>query len=66
MDTWDEGGTYDDYMGKWSRPVAGEFLTWLRVPPASRSLDVGCGTGALAGSSRVAGILEADQGRSLV
>ncbi len=47
MDAWDEGSKYDEYMGRWSGPVAGEFLAWLGVPPGARWLDVGCGTGAL-------------------
>ncbi len=46
-DKWDSGATYEAYVGRWSRPVAREFLDWLHVPPASRWLDVGCGTGAL-------------------
>ncbi len=47
MDAWDEGSKYDDYMGRWSRPVARQFLNWLDVSPGARWLDVGCGTGAL-------------------
>jgi len=35
-------------MGRWSKVVAHYFLAWLSVPPHSRWLDVGCGTGALA------------------
>lgn len=46
-DTWQVGGAYDRYMGRWSRGVAPLFLTWLAVPPERRWLDVGCGTGAL-------------------
>ncbi|MBA3742416.1 MAG: class I SAM-dependent methyltransferase [Sporichthya sp.] len=34
-------------MGRWSRPVAAEFVRWLEVPAGGRWLDVGCGTGAL-------------------
>jgi ubiquinone/menaquinone biosynthesis C-methylase UbiE len=34
-------------MGRWSRPLAREFLTWLRPPPSAHWLEVGCGTGAL-------------------
>jgi SAM-dependent methyltransferase len=49
MDTWDDGNGYEPYVGRWSRPVAGEFLTWLDVERGSRWLDVGCGTGALLG-----------------
>ncbi|HUM10148.1 MAG TPA: class I SAM-dependent methyltransferase [Myxococcaceae bacterium] len=38
---------YEAYIGRWSRPVAREFVRWLGVPPGRRWLDVGCGTGAL-------------------
>ena len=38
---------YDAFMGRWSKLVAHDFLAWLSVPPHSRWLDVGCGTGAL-------------------
>ena len=44
---WDSGDAYEPYVGRWSRLVAREFVTWLAVPPGSRWLDVGCGTGAL-------------------
>lgn len=44
---WASGAAYDPYMGRWSRCVATEFVVWLDVPPESRWLDVGCGTGAL-------------------
>jgi trans-aconitate methyltransferase len=49
MDVWDEGDAYEDYMGRWSRPVAREFLDWLPFAESTRWLDVGCGTGALTG-----------------
>jgi SAM-dependent methyltransferase len=34
-------------MGRWSRLLAAEVVTWLDPPPELRWLDVGCGTGAL-------------------
>jgi SAM-dependent methyltransferase len=34
-------------MGRWSRRVAREFISWLTVPAGGQWLDVGCGTGAL-------------------
>ena len=46
-DVWTYGEGYESYVGRWSRQVAHEFLTWLGVPPGGRWLDVGCGTGAL-------------------
>jgi SAM-dependent methyltransferase len=45
---WNQGNPYEHYVGRWSRPVAAQFLRWLALPPALRWLDVGCGTGALA------------------
>ena len=45
---WDSDGSYEQYVGRWSRLVAREFLSWLAVVPDSRWLDVGCGTGELA------------------
>jgi SAM-dependent methyltransferase len=46
-DTWVRGDPYEQYVGRWSRRVAPEFLSWLRVPPRRKWLDVGSGTGAL-------------------
>jgi SAM-dependent methyltransferase len=49
-DVWASGDAYEPYVGRWSRAVARQFLTWLGVPPGGRWLDVGCGTGALSGA----------------
>ncbi|MFI5893637.1 class I SAM-dependent methyltransferase [Actinoplanes sp. NPDC051513] len=65
-DVWAVGDAYEAYVGRWSRPVAAEFLRWLTAPedeqravpgdeqraaPAGgRWLDAGCGTGALTGA----------------
>jgi SAM-dependent methyltransferase len=46
-DVWAQGSAYDHYVGRWSRPVAAKFLTWLAIPSGKAWLDVGCGTGAL-------------------
>jgi SAM-dependent methyltransferase len=46
-DTWASGANYEPYVGRWSRLVARQFLSWLNIPPQSMWLDVGCGTGAL-------------------
>jgi len=46
-DVWASGAAYEPYVGRWSRLVAKEFLSWLAVEPGRRWLDVGCGTGAL-------------------
>ncbi|HEY2784093.1 MAG TPA: class I SAM-dependent methyltransferase [Fimbriiglobus sp.] len=47
-DQWAAGSSYEDFMGRWSRRLASEFVAWLRVPRGVHWLDVGCGTGALA------------------
>ncbi len=49
-DGWNAGETYEAFMGRWSRPLAREFVRWVDVPPGCHWLDVGTGTGALAGS----------------
>src|SRR6476469_7674108 len=46
-EVWASGGAYEPFIGRWSRLVAPEFISWLKIPPARRWLDVGCGTGAL-------------------
>ncbi|MGW6710180.1 class I SAM-dependent methyltransferase, partial [Streptomyces sp. NPDC054956] len=47
FDTWAAGDAYERYMGRWSRPLADEFVAWLDRPDGLRWLDVGCGTAAL-------------------
>jgi trans-aconitate methyltransferase len=47
-DAWDSGRAYDQYVGRWSRKIAAEFLGWLARPSGLAWVDVGCGTGALA------------------
>ena len=44
---WGSGNAYEPYVGRWSRPVAREFLGWLALPEGGSWLDVGSGTGAL-------------------
>ena len=46
-DVWAAGDLYEPYVGRWSRLVAREFVSWLSVPKNKDWLDVGCGTGAL-------------------
>lgn len=40
------GATYEQYMGKWSQLAGQVFLDWLAPAPDLRWLDVGCGNGA--------------------
>jgi len=42
MAVWAVGSAYENYVGRWSRRVAVEFLRWLGVPGGRRWLDVGC------------------------
>ena len=47
MDKWTSGAAYDQWMGRWSRLIADEFLRWLNLSPNLRWLDVCCGSGVL-------------------
>jgi SAM-dependent methyltransferase len=47
MDKWTSGAAYDQWMGRWSRLLAHEFLNWLSLPSNLRWLDVCCGSGVL-------------------
>ncbi|HEY9227645.1 MAG TPA: class I SAM-dependent methyltransferase [Gemmatimonadaceae bacterium] len=49
-EVWAAGNAYEPYVGRWSRLVAREFITWLTAPVHARWVDVGCGTGALTAS----------------
>ena len=49
-DNWAAGDAYESYMGRWSRPLARRFVSWLSAPRGMDWLDVGCGTGALTGA----------------
>jgi SAM-dependent methyltransferase len=44
---WASGDAYEQYMGRWSRRIAPQFLDGLSVPAGKRWIDVGCGTGVL-------------------
>jgi hypothetical protein len=50
---WSDGDAYDAYVGRLSRLVARDFLSWLKVGDELRWLDVGAGTGALSFPSPV-------------
>ena len=42
----DDGASYEQFMGVWSRLAGDIFLQWLAPPAGWRWLDVGCGNGA--------------------
>ena len=46
-DAWTAGASYEAYMGRWSRRLAGAFLAWLDPPRSADWIEIGCGTGAL-------------------
>jgi len=35
-DSWERGNPYEQYVGRWSRKVAPDFLAWLAMPTGSR------------------------------
>jgi ubiquinone/menaquinone biosynthesis C-methylase UbiE len=47
FDTWSAGKSYEQYMGRWSRRIAAQFVKWLVPPRDATWLEIGCGTGAL-------------------
>lgn len=44
-----DGAAYDWFLGRWTRRLAGPFLDFAALPEEGAILDVGCGTGSLAG-----------------
>lgn len=60
-ENWGSGAPYEQYVGRWSRKVASEFIRWLKVPVGQTWGDVGCGTGAV-----VEAILEQAEPASIV
>lgn len=47
LDSWQRGNPCERYVGRWSRPVAPAFLSWLGIPPGRKWPDADCGRGAL-------------------
>jgi ubiquinone/menaquinone biosynthesis C-methylase UbiE len=47
FDAWSAGASYEQYMGRWSRRIATDFVDWLEAPKDADWLEIGCGTGAL-------------------
>src|SRR4051812_31550725 len=66
-DAWAAGVAYEAYMGRWSRPLAVEFVRWL-APRGGHWLEVGGGTGALTAglSERAASIVACDPSAAFV
>jgi len=46
-DSWNNGFAYNQFMGRWSKLVCEEFLTWFDAPSGQSWVDIGCGTGNL-------------------
>lgn len=46
-DRWTSGADYDQWMGRWSRLLAQEFLNWLDLPSGLRWIDICCGSGVI-------------------
>ncbi|TXL76390.1 methyltransferase domain-containing protein [Vineibacter terrae] len=42
----EDGATYEEVMGVWSRLAGDEFLDWLSPPSGLKWIDIGCGNGA--------------------
>src|SRR5215475_8388018 len=42
----EDGLSYERYMGDWSRRVGIVFLDWLAAPSGLKWIDVGCGNSA--------------------
>ena len=47
VERWSSSAAYEQYVGRWSRAVAVEFVDWLAMPARLAWLDVGCGTGSV-------------------
>jgi SAM-dependent methyltransferase len=46
-DRWTSGADYDQWMGRWSRLLAREFLKWLDLPRGLQWIDICCGSGVV-------------------
>lgn len=46
-DVWQLADSYERYIGRWSRPIARQFVAELGVDHGGIWVDVGCGSGAL-------------------
>ena len=46
-DIFSHAGSYEAYVGRWSRLVAQQFIRWINPAPGLTWLDLGAGTGVL-------------------
>jgi len=44
--SFDDAPGYEQFMGRWSRPLGDAFLRWLSPAANMQWLDIGCGTGS--------------------
>lgn len=44
---WSGAKAYEQYMGRWSRRVAPQFVAWVDASAGAEWIDIGCGTGEL-------------------
>lgn len=69
-DRWAAGSSYEQFMGRWSRPLAPRFVSWLALPAGLHWLDVGCGTGsltsAICGGASPASVVACDPAKPLI
>src|SRR5262249_50649978 len=69
-DNWIAGEAYEGYMGRWSRPLAASFVSWIAPKGGADWLELGCGTGALTHAIREHGepeyVLACDPSESFV
>jgi trans-aconitate methyltransferase len=47
LEIWNSADSYEQWVGRWSRNVATEFIRWLEISTHLTWADIGCGTGAL-------------------
>lgn len=70
VDKWTSGADYEQWMGRWSRLLAQDFLDWLNLPTDLRWLDVCCGGGivtqAIVKRNAPAGIVGVDASAELI